>query len=156
MLTICNNIICCEVLISHKLLTAHAQARPYALAEPQERSLLWVLTIVVESAAIYVAWSVVYLATLGAHLAVENFFAAVWPVVAGIAFMLINVRVGAGWGKHGEHQISGGVSQFMAQQGDLISATYEMTPVAVNVTTVTEHNGGSVTCFKPESLERTI
>lgn len=56
-----------------------------------------ITTIIVESALIYTAWTIMF---MGAYLSSSNLvfiFADTIPVITGISFMLINVRIGLGW-----------------------------------------------------------
>lgn len=117
MLTLCNNVTCCA-LIAYKLYAAHAQSKPHG------RNLLWLLSVLVESAALYVLWTMAYLMSCATHSPLEMFFAYVWPDITGIAFMLINIRIGAGWDQHTEHQSPEAHNQFVAQSEDLSFATF--------------------------------
>ncbi|KAH6912216.1 hypothetical protein BKA70DRAFT_1422935 [Coprinopsis sp. MPI-PUGE-AT-0042] len=70
-----------------------------------------ITTIIVESAAIYTAWTVMF---MGAYLSSSNLvyiFADTIPVITGISFMLINVRIGLGWALN----VSGSSSNTAAQ-----------------------------------------
>ena len=56
-----------------------------------------ITAIIVESALIYTAWTIMF---MGAYLSSSNLvyiFADTIPVITGISFMLINVRIGLGW-----------------------------------------------------------
>ncbi|KAJ7596395.1 hypothetical protein C8J56DRAFT_773606 [Mycena floridula] len=55
------------------------------------------LVLIIESAAIYTTWTIIYIIAYELHAEVEATFDNAWPAVAGISFMLIKVRVGLGW-----------------------------------------------------------
>ncbi|TFK25290.1 hypothetical protein FA15DRAFT_703837 [Coprinopsis marcescibilis] len=68
-----------------------------AMAFPVVDSLLPILVILVESAALHSVWTVLGFVTYQAEMPLAIIALETGPVVAGIAFMLINVRVGLGW-----------------------------------------------------------
>lgn len=53
--------------------------------------------IIVESAALYTAWTIMFMAAFLAGSNLVHIFADTIPVITGIAFMVINVRIGFGW-----------------------------------------------------------
>jgi len=145
-ITLLTNVTCAS-LTAWKLWRSHSRIKAHGI------NLLWILSVVVESAAIYVTWSILFVSIYESDTNVNFVFSDLWPVVAGIAFMLINVRVGAGWGKHNQYQSSEGHSQIFAQGDSHRPLGYEMNPVAVVVTSVTEQDQRST---KDSKLEKTI
>jgi hypothetical protein len=66
-----------------------------------------ILATIVESAAIYTTWTIFFFATYQARSNVQYPAVDMWPQMSGIAFMLINVRVGLGWAMNGGSGVSG-------------------------------------------------
>ncbi|KAF8993888.1 hypothetical protein BDQ17DRAFT_1392511 [Cyathus striatus] len=117
------------------------------------QNLTSVLAIVVESAAIYTSWTIFFFATYQSKSNLQFTAADGWSAMSGIAFMLINVRVGLGWARRAtENSTSGGAYSTSAiaiaspvEQGRAIgsgnrreSYSYLMRPVTVNITTVVD------------------
>lgn len=139
----------CSVLITWKLWVAHSRIKT------RGTSLLWVCAVIVESAAIYLAWSIVFFASLESKLNIQDAFLDIWAVIAGIAFMLINVRIGAGWGAYNKYPRSigtVGTGQFLSRDEHPPPAVYEMSPVTIKMTRMTESDDARVTGSKPGSL----
>ncbi|TFY64390.1 hypothetical protein EVJ58_g2664 [Rhodofomes roseus] len=96
-------------------------------------NLMRVLITIVESAALYTIYAVVFFAVYEADSNLQYTFVDTLCQVAGIAFMMINVRVRLGWAAKGV------VSQ--ASSGDLPprrnpNQSHVMCPVAVDISTV--------------------
>ncbi|KAJ4476519.1 hypothetical protein C8R41DRAFT_887287 [Lentinula lateritia] len=91
--TLCTNLYSTS-MISWKIwnVNHHAVVMRYS-----SQSLMSILGIVVESAAVYTAWTTFFFASYQSHSNLQFVAVDVWPCSAGIAFMLINVRVGLGW-----------------------------------------------------------
>ncbi|EIW79978.1 hypothetical protein CONPUDRAFT_58530 [Coniophora puteana RWD-64-598 SS2] len=98
--------------------------------------LMPVLATFVESAAMYTSWTIFF---FGSYQSGSNMqFLAVdgWAAMAGISYMLINVRVGLGWASNG-----------VVSQGRALSTTSQTfdhqrgTQLAVRVTTVVRDDG---------------
>ncbi|KAJ7441086.1 hypothetical protein FB451DRAFT_956093, partial [Mycena latifolia] len=81
----------CTVLIAWKLWRAHRIARPEG-----GRTLMTVLVIIVESAALSATWAVFFISAYAAQSNLR-FLIDVTPAIVGGANMLIYVRVGLGW-----------------------------------------------------------
>lgn len=91
MLRICHLSAC----ISYRVFRARREARRYpSLASP---NLLSALAILVESAALHTAWNAVFLASFQRANPFQFTAIDLWSPIAGIAFMLINLRVALGW-----------------------------------------------------------
>ncbi|TFK34262.1 hypothetical protein BDQ12DRAFT_613811 [Crucibulum laeve] len=67
-------------------------------------SLMSVVAIVIESAAIFTAWSIFGITSLLSKSNLQFITADLWSTISGISFMLINVRVGLGWAHSGKSQ----------------------------------------------------
>ena len=92
--------------------------------------LMPVLATFVESAAMYTSWTVFF---FGSYQSGSNMqFLAVdgWPAMAGISYMLINVRVGLGWASSGASNHGRALTTTSQQYGQ------QPTQLAVRVTTV--------------------
>ncbi|GBE86186.1 hypothetical protein SCP_0900640 [Sparassis crispa] len=100
-LTMCTNLSCC-VLIIWRLWPVHSQV--ISLVEHSERhGLKWFISVFIESAVLYVAWTMLFMASYEAYTPRNNILFLVedaWAPVSGIAFMLINMRVGLGYAVH--------------------------------------------------------
>ncbi|KAF8216299.1 hypothetical protein K438DRAFT_1953260 [Mycena galopus ATCC 62051] len=94
--------------------------QPYGGSNQSIKSLL---SMVVESAAIYTSWSVFFVATYESQSNLQFIAIDCLPTVAGIACMLIHVRVGLGWAQEEINNSLGGVS----------SALVSAPPLAVNI-----------------------
>lgn len=63
-----------------------------------------------------------------------------WVPVAGIAFMMINVRVGLGWAQKASQDYSGGSRSYGGPSAQVRSEqSFAMRPVAVNITRIVNH-----------------
>ncbi|PBL02837.1 hypothetical protein ARMGADRAFT_1006162 [Armillaria gallica] len=99
-------------------------------------SLLSVLAMFIESAAIYTSWTIFFTASYQSKSNLQ--FTAVdnWAEVAGIAFSLINVRVGLGWAqKAGPSYSSAGSSIFRsnARGGSAPTTEFPLRPLTINI-----------------------
>ena len=85
----------CPACISYRVFRARRLARRHpSLASP---NLLSALAILVESAALHTAWNALFLASFLRALPFQFTAIDLWSPTAGIAFMLINLRVALGW-----------------------------------------------------------
>ncbi|KAJ7579074.1 hypothetical protein C8J56DRAFT_1110134 [Mycena floridula] len=96
------------------------------------------IVIVIESAAIYTTWTILFMALYESNTNYEFSIVDTWPSVAGIAFMLINVRVGLGWAQNAEFtsHVGGGASNTRIQD----SGNYRLRPLAVNISHIVEQD----------------
>ena len=133
--------VCHHVVVSRSLLIAF-------------RLLQRVLATIVESAALYTYVSrVTHIVLLNAgalHRSYTVFFFGTYEAenniqytavdtlcpIAGIAFMMINVRVGLGWAQRAHPSLSSGVSSRRHDQS--FAQSYAMRPVAVDISKVVQ------------------
>ncbi|THU83044.1 hypothetical protein K435DRAFT_734296 [Dendrothele bispora CBS 962.96] len=107
-----------------------------------------VLMILVESAAIYTSWNILFFASYQSRSNLQFTAVDCWPEVAGIAFMLINVRAGFRTNQASNQSLPSttGSSQFSSVYRDRIprvpysTSKHQMVPLSVNITTVTDTN----------------
>ncbi|KAL6299347.1 hypothetical protein BKA93DRAFT_608471 [Sparassis latifolia] len=99
-LTMCTNLFCC-VFIAWRLWRIHSRALPF-IERPQSRGLYWILAVFIESAALHVGWTILFMVTYETDANLGFFIEDTWPPVSGIAFMLINIRVGMGYAMHAQ------------------------------------------------------
>ncbi|KAJ4469881.1 hypothetical protein J3R30DRAFT_3303297 [Lentinula aciculospora] len=112
------------------------------------KNLMSILGIFVESAAIYTAWTIFVFVTYLSGSNIQFLGSDIWPYSAGIAFMLINVRVSLGWAATAQQSTFAALN--MADTiatitgGDVVfenrshATGYPMRPVAVNISQATE------------------
>ncbi|KZT05791.1 uncharacterized protein LAESUDRAFT_655097 [Laetiporus sulphureus 93-53] len=95
-------------------------------------SLMSVMATVVESAVLYTIWTIFFLVTYETQSNLQFVTNETLPFVAGISFMLINVRVGMGWAQNG----TATTSTFVDTSGTSASGnqSFAMRPLAVNIT----------------------
>ncbi|KAF9460910.1 hypothetical protein BDZ94DRAFT_1311111 [Collybia nuda] len=92
----------CTVMIAFRIWRVNVASRKFGGG-----SLTSVSAMIVESAAIYAAWSVFFLAVYESHSTVQFFTVDTIGQISAIATLLINVRVGLGWAhKPSEETIS--------------------------------------------------
>ncbi|KAH9934280.1 uncharacterized protein B0H18DRAFT_980495 [Fomitopsis serialis] len=107
-----------------------------------------VLVTMVESAALYASYSIFFLGTYEAKSNLQFFTIGTLCPVAGIAFMLINVRVGLGWAQRGTpHHSSSGLSSArsgITHGSSNTGASFAMRPLTVDVTTVVHQDGNDL------------
>ncbi|CCM06755.1 uncharacterized protein FIBRA_09052 [Fibroporia radiculosa] len=88
--TLCTNVYC-TVMIAWRIWYIHSAIGG------RRGSLMSVLAILVESAAIYTIWTIFFLIACKLYPDLQPLAYLLLSVVTGISFMLINVRVGMGW-----------------------------------------------------------
>ncbi|KAF9066629.1 hypothetical protein BDP27DRAFT_1297207 [Rhodocollybia butyracea] len=115
-------------------------------------SLMRVLSIFVESAAIYTSWALMFIIIYASGSNLQYPAVDMGPSIAGISFMLINLRIGLGWAQQATNHTLGVGSWAVARR----SARYQLEPidfrnsnstvesVIVNVTRITENNRGFI------------
>ncbi|PBK79300.1 hypothetical protein ARMGADRAFT_1021592 [Armillaria gallica] len=105
------------------------------------RSLMSVLSIFVESAAIYTTWTILFMITYLTKTNIRFNVVDFWPAAAGIAFGLINVRVGLGWAqKAGTSSTLGGSSG--SRSGVAPATEFPLRPLAINISRSMVNDGG--------------
>ncbi|KAL6306201.1 hypothetical protein BKA93DRAFT_775390, partial [Sparassis latifolia] len=100
-LTMCTNLSCC-VLIIWRLWRVHSQVMSL-VEQSEKRGLKWFLSVFIESAVLCVFWTVLFIISYETYTSRNNLAFLVedaWAPVSGIAFMLINIRVGLGYAMH--------------------------------------------------------
>lgn len=70
------------------------------------RNLVRTVAIIVESGSLYTMWTILFIVTYQAHLNVQFTVIETWPFAAGIASMLINIRISMGWSQIVDVQMS--------------------------------------------------
>ncbi|KAF5347641.1 hypothetical protein D9757_013353 [Collybiopsis confluens] len=133
--TLCTNLYCTSV-IGYKIWSIDRFSRGLS---HDARSLLFILGTFIESAAIYTAWTIFVFVTYLSGSNVQFFGQDIWPYIAGISFMLINVRVSLGWAAASQKETFGALD--MADAVASISRReppydngFAMQPVAVTIT----------------------
>ncbi|KAJ7464986.1 hypothetical protein B0H11DRAFT_2050418, partial [Mycena galericulata] len=106
--TLCTNLYSTG-LISWRIWNMGRVIQPYS-----GRNLKSVLSIVIESAAIYTAWSLFFFASYQSQSNLQFIAVDCWPAVSGISCMLIHVRVGLGWAQKGGPTSTGATSTLAA------------------------------------------
>ncbi|TFY58658.1 hypothetical protein EVJ58_g6285 [Rhodofomes roseus] len=108
--------------------------------------LMDILSTMVESATLYASYAIFFLITYRAKSNVQFFTIDTLCPVTGIAFMLINVRVGLGWAARGASLISSSPSGSSSQavRGGTVHSemAFAMRPVTVDVITVIHQDMG--------------
>ncbi|KAJ3563461.1 hypothetical protein NP233_g8929 [Leucocoprinus birnbaumii] len=123
--TICTNVYC-TAFISWKIWSVTRQLE----SGGSRSSLQRVLSTVIESAAFYTTWMATAFGLSIGRSQIENIFIDANPAVAGITFMLINVRVGLGWAATQSLTWRDALqeSQFKATRGEMRFALTQLTP----------------------------
>ncbi|EGN92090.1 hypothetical protein SERLA73DRAFT_79886 [Serpula lacrymans var. lacrymans S7.3] len=133
--TLCTNI---YTMIAWKVWRTNKASRTHGYTQG---SLLPILATLVESAALYTLWSIFFFATYQSHTNLHSTILDTWSPVAGIAYTLINVRVGLGHTQSSK-QISFASQEPAIIRGQVGGNSYSMRPIAVNITRM--DNGGEL------------
>lgn len=96
-------------------------------------------------------WTLLWLIAYHAKTNVQTTFADCWSAIAGIAFMLINVRVGLGWALTAS-QLNSILTTGTAVEESNHTNSYPMRPLTVNITRVVEDDYGEATKQKDLSV----
>ncbi|KZT66456.1 hypothetical protein DAEQUDRAFT_695621 [Daedalea quercina L-15889] len=99
-------------------------------------SLKNILVTMVESAALYTTYTIFFFASYQSKSNLQYICIDTLCPIAGIAFMLINVRVGLGWAQRATPYATSGTSFRRAGGALHIGEALAMRPVAVDITTV--------------------
>ncbi|KZT09997.1 uncharacterized protein LAESUDRAFT_673684 [Laetiporus sulphureus 93-53] len=125
-LTLCTNVYC-TTMIAWRIWRINS-----AVSGNRRGSLTSLMAIIVESAALYTIWTIFFMVTYLARSNLQFVTNETWAFVAGISFMLINVRVGMGWAQNGTTTTSTfGVTFGTSASGN---QPFAMRPLAVTVT----------------------
>ncbi|KAF9067880.1 hypothetical protein BDP27DRAFT_1383836 [Rhodocollybia butyracea] len=129
--SLCTNIYCtsliCWTLIRHDRMN---------YTHGLSTNILKVLAIFIESATIYTAWTIFFFISYLLKADIQFFAIDVFPSMAGISFMLINVRVGLGWAKISE------ASAFVSTGFNNGGSNIPMRPLAISISKVVVEEGG--------------
>lgn len=94
-------------------------------------SMMSILAIFIESAAIYTTWTIFFMITYLTKTNIQFNTVDFWPEAAGIAFSLINVRIGLGWAqKAGISSTLGGSS---GGRGSARGTEIPLHPLTINI-----------------------
>ncbi|KZT10011.1 uncharacterized protein LAESUDRAFT_694554 [Laetiporus sulphureus 93-53] len=146
-LTLCTNVYC-TTMIAWRIWRINS-----AVSGHRRGSLASVMAIIVESAALYTIWTIFFMVAYLARSNLQFVTSETWVFVAGISFMLINVRVGMGWAQNGTTTIS----TFEAASDTSASGdqSFAMKPLAVTITSTVhrdhEFDDAPVKSFSHES-----
>ncbi|KAF9062877.1 hypothetical protein BDP27DRAFT_1336090, partial [Rhodocollybia butyracea] len=125
----CTSLICWTLIRHHRMNYTHGLST----------NILKVLAIFVESAAIYTAWTIFFFITELLKTQIQHFAIDVFPSIAGISFMLINVRVGLGWAKVSSQPSAVATSGTGFNNG---GSNIPMRPLAISISQVVAEEGG--------------
>ncbi|PCH35876.1 hypothetical protein WOLCODRAFT_140118 [Wolfiporia cocos MD-104 SS10] len=124
--TLCTNVYS-SVMIAWRVWNSHRSVKSYGGG-----NLMKVLATFVESAALYTSWTIFFFASYQSHSNLQFTAVDVWPSMSGIAFMLINTRVGLGWAQTAS--TFSGISSIASGNNPRPEQPYPMRPLAVNIT----------------------
>ncbi|KAF5371334.1 hypothetical protein D9758_004080 [Tetrapyrgos nigripes] len=99
-----------------------------------------ILVTFIESAMIYTIWTFGFFVSYEAHSNIQFIFVDSWAAIAGISFMLINVRLSLGW-----------IRQSKTGCGNTIAI---VTPISVNPTGLPGHPNGIQIPFSVHVFEK--
>ncbi|KAF6748249.1 hypothetical protein DFP72DRAFT_579351 [Ephemerocybe angulata] len=99
----------CSSFIAWKIYRVNKAASNYS-----GQSLASITGIIIESAALYTSWTIMFMAAYLASSNLAFLFIDTLPTITAISFMLINVRIGLGW------------AQNMARSGEKISTAHSI------------------------------
>ncbi|KAJ7083261.1 hypothetical protein C8R44DRAFT_822626 [Mycena epipterygia] len=102
--TLCTNLYS-TTLISWRIWKSGRTIQPHS-----GRNLKSVLSILIESAALYTSWNLFFFVTYQSQSNLQFIVVDCWPAVTGISCMLIHVRVGLGWAQKGDQNSMGAAS----------------------------------------------
>ncbi|KAF5346214.1 hypothetical protein D9757_014052 [Collybiopsis confluens] len=125
----------CTSVIGYKIWSIERFSRGLSCGA---RSLLSILGTFIESAAIYTVWTIFVFVTYLSGSNMQFFGQDIWPYIAGISFMSINVRVSLGWAAASQKGTFGALNM-----NDTIGRReppydrFAMQPVAVTITQAT-------------------
>ncbi|CCM01517.1 uncharacterized protein FIBRA_03573 [Fibroporia radiculosa] len=146
--TLCTNLYC-TVMIAWRIWRINSTLKGM---RTRSSHLMSVLAIIVESSALYTVWTVFFLATYESGSNLQFVSIETLAMIAGISFMLINVRVGLGWEQRGLSTATG--SKFVARSiSSRALDSYSMQTMAVNISRVVERDDDEE--FKSAQCEST-
>ncbi|KAF9558816.1 hypothetical protein CPC08DRAFT_667036 [Agrocybe pediades] len=139
--TICTNIYS-STFIAWRIWRINRSSRKFGVA-----TLNSVLVTVVESAAVYTSWAIMFFATYLSKSNMQFFTIDTFPAIAGISFMLIMTRVGLGWAQKASGFTSGSVGRSTGvetnQSGAIALGNLGSRPLAVNISKTVNQDDGA-------------
>ncbi|KAI0759693.1 hypothetical protein BD413DRAFT_595966 [Trametes elegans] len=111
-MTLVNNIYATG-MITYKLCSMNMESKRHGLQRANGGNLMGALAIFVESAALCTAWAIFFVVTYLLRSPLQTLGTGCGPVMLGIAFMLITVRVGLGVG---QESVFSGVAENATQR----------------------------------------
>ncbi|KAI0739843.1 hypothetical protein C8Q80DRAFT_1274873 [Daedaleopsis nitida] len=106
--TLITNVYCTTTIV-YRIWASNRILKTNRVLTGRGRDLTSALAILIESAAIFTAWGIMFVVFFTTHSPLQTLGSGCGPVVIGIAFMLITVRVGMGWGQNSQSVVSEGV-----------------------------------------------
>ncbi|RPD64208.1 hypothetical protein L226DRAFT_569675 [Lentinus tigrinus ALCF2SS1-7] len=141
-LTLSTNFYCTGMIV-YRLVSANRRMSGHAVHDSGHRSILKAMSIFVESAALYAAWTLFFFVEFQVGSAISSFANACMPFVSGISLSLITVRVALGWANRSRsNELSAGesvgngfqVSGSLNRRAD----AYPLRAINLNVSTTVE------------------
>ncbi|KZT01339.1 uncharacterized protein LAESUDRAFT_664142 [Laetiporus sulphureus 93-53] len=128
--TLCTNVYC-TFMIAFRVWRSHISVKSYSGS-----NLMGVLATFIESAALYTSWTLFFFISYQSGSNLQFTAVDTWPSMSGIAFMLINVRVGLGWAQTSEKTTTRHTVSAVSGHRSGETSSFAMRPLAVNITTV--------------------
>ncbi|KAH9923869.1 uncharacterized protein B0H18DRAFT_1013828 [Fomitopsis serialis] len=146
--TLCTNVYS-TATIAWRIWDANRRVRKFGGS-----SLMGVVGILIESAALYTVWTILFFITYRVQSNLQYFASETYCVIAGITFMLIHVRVGLGWEQRAQSSHDGSVD-LVATRDSRQNSYGPPSRVAVNITRIVqrdnEYESGASIKFAPNS-----
>ncbi|TFK90161.1 hypothetical protein K466DRAFT_597204 [Polyporus arcularius HHB13444] len=140
-LTLSTNIYCTGMIV-YRLVAANRRMNGHIVHGSGARSIIKAMSIFVESAALYAAWTIFFFVEFQAGSGISAFANACMPFVAGISLSLITVRVALGWAHRSRSSApSAGESvgnSFPVSGSNRRADTYPLRAIRLNVSTAVE------------------
>ncbi|KAI0363642.1 hypothetical protein BV20DRAFT_95340 [Pilatotrama ljubarskyi] len=148
----------CTVMIAYRIYTFNKASKQNGLFRANGSNLSEALAIFVESAALYSAWATLFVILYATRSPLQTMGSGCGPSMIGIAFMLITVRVGLGWGQRslpaaGDEPLA--FNQGNAQALQLGTSSFPMQTITLDITcTVDQEIDYSLRCKSGEDARR--
>ncbi|KZT00807.1 uncharacterized protein LAESUDRAFT_527375 [Laetiporus sulphureus 93-53] len=138
----------CSILIAWRVWRTRIHTQSYGGA-----NIMGALAIIIESAALQSSWNLIFFITYQVKSNIQFTTCDLWGVIAGISFMLINLRVSLGWAQKANQQTSS-LPRLSAQGRSMVNEQgYAMRPLAVNITRVVNQEDDFGSPIKKQDLE---
>ncbi|KZT71226.1 hypothetical protein DAEQUDRAFT_810186 [Daedalea quercina L-15889] len=131
--TLCTNVYS-TATIAWRIWRANSQVRQYGGS-----SLMGVIGILIESAALYTVWTILFFVTYHVQSDLQYFVSESYCAMAGITFMLIHVRVGLGWEQRASSSHNDSID--LTATRDSRQHQFGSPRVAVNITRIVHRDG---------------